>query len=139
MPKPKIDAVVAILEREGRFLLGKRSLDRPIAPGYWCPISGRLEPGESQADALVREVAEETGLRVRAIEKVAQCDTHDGGGILHWWLTELLEAAPERLADAENSELRWFTPAELQLLEPTFAEDIALLLQAAAAGGRREG
>jgi 8-oxo-dGTP pyrophosphatase MutT (NUDIX family) len=132
VPNAKIDAVMAVLEREGRFLLGKRSLDRLIAPGYWCPISGRIEPGESQADAVVREVREETGLRVRALAKVAQCDTHDGNVILHWWLTELLDAAPERLADAENSELRWFTPQELRELEPTFAEDIAILLEASA-------
>jgi len=99
-----------------------------IAPGYWCPISGRVEPGESQADAVVREVMEETGLRVRALEKVAECDTSDGGVLLHWWLTELLETSPERLADAENSELRWFRPEELQSLEPCFPEDIAILL-----------
>jgi len=128
VPNAKIDAVVAVLEREGRFLLGKRSPDRVIAPGYWCPISGRVEPGESQADAVVREVMEETGLRVRALEKVAECDTSDGGALLHWWLTELLETSPERLADAENSELRWFRPEELQSLEPCFPEDIAILL-----------
>jgi len=133
----KIEAVVAILQREGRLLLGKRSLDRQIAPGYWCPISGRVEPGESQANAVVREVWEEAGLRARALGKVAQCDTHDGSAILHWWLTELLDAAPERLADAENSELRWFTPDELRSLEPTFAEDIAILLEAVAARAQR--
>ena len=125
----KIDAVVAILRQSGRYLVGKRSLHRPAAPGYWCPISGRLEPGETQADAVVREVWEETGLRVRASRKVAQSDTHDGSAILHWWLVELNDDAGEaRLANDEHSELRWVTPEELQRLEPTFVEDIAILL-----------
>ena len=125
----KIDAVVAILRQGGRYLVGKRSLHRPAAPGYWCPISGRLEPGETQADAVVREVWEETGLRVRASRKVAQSDTHDGSAILHWWLVELNDDAGEaRLANDEHSELRWVTPEELQRLEPTFVEDIAILL-----------
>jgi 8-oxo-dGTP diphosphatase len=137
VPNAKIDAVVAIVEREGRFLLGKRSLDRPSAPGYWCPISGRVEPGESQAAAVVREVWEETGLRVRALEKVTQCDTHDGSAILHWWRAELLDESTECRANAENSELRWLTPRELHGLAPTFAEDIAILLDAAAARAQR--
>jgi len=127
--KRKIDAVVAILQRGGRYLVGKRSLHRPVAPGYWCPISGRLEPGETQADAVVREVWEEVGLRVRASRKVAQCDTHDGTTLLHWWLVELSEDEQEaRLANDEHSELRWVTAEELERLEPAFAEDIAILL-----------
>ncbi|HKO93341.1 MAG TPA: NUDIX domain-containing protein, partial [Polyangiaceae bacterium] len=87
---PKLDVIAAIIEREGRFLLGKRSPHRPSAPGYWCPICGRVEPDESQAEAVVREVREETGLRVTALRKVAQCDTHDGRATIHWWLTALL-------------------------------------------------
>ncbi|MEU2513387.1 NUDIX hydrolase [Streptomyces syringium] len=31
-----------------------------IAPGYWTPVGGRPEPGESLADTVAREVAEET-------------------------------------------------------------------------------
>jgi 8-oxo-dGTP diphosphatase len=125
----KIQAVVAIVQRDGRYLMGKRSLHRPVAPGYWCPISGRLEPGETQAGAVVREVREESGLQVRALKKVAQCDTHDGTTLLHWWLVELVGTWEEaRVANDEHSELRWVTPEELRQLEPAFGEDIAILL-----------
>jgi len=127
---PKIDVIAAIIEQDGRFLLGKRSAHRPTAPGYWCPICGRVEPGESQAEAVVREVREETGLRVSALRKVAECDTHDGRALMHWWLTQLLDDSPARLANDEHSELRWLTPEELRRLEPTFPEDIAILLAA---------
>jgi 8-oxo-dGTP diphosphatase len=129
----KVDAIVAILERGGRYLLGKRSPWKAIAPGYWCPISGRVEPGEAQADALVREVFEEAGLRVRALRKVAECDTHDGSTLLHWWLAELLDEAPAQLMNDEHTELRWLTPEALRTLRPVFEEDIAILLDAAAA------
>ena len=124
----KLEVIAAIIEREGRFLLGKRSPLRLSAPGYWCPISGRVEPGESRAQAVVREVREETGLRVRALHEVAQCDTHDASAVIHWWRTELLDDTPARLANDEHTELRWLTPEELQSLEPTFPEDIAILL-----------
>jgi 8-oxo-dGTP diphosphatase len=127
----KIDVVAAILERDGRFLLGKRSPHKLSAPGYWCPVSGRLEPGESQAAAVVREVQEETALRVAALECVAQCDTHDGSAVIHWWRAQLLDDAPARLANDEHTELGWFSPEELQRLAPVFAEDLAILLRAA--------
>ena len=130
MRTPKIDAVAAILERGGRFLLGKRSPHK-TAPGYWCPISGRIEPGESQADAVVREVREEVGLTVRAIEKVAECDTHDGHAVIHWWRVEALDAAPARLANDEHSELVWATVAEMKRLEPVFLEDVEIFADAA--------
>ena len=92
-PPPKVVVVAAVLDREGRFLIGKRSPHKQSAPGYWCPISGRVEPGETQAEAVVREVREETGLRVRARSKVAECDTHDGSAIIHWWRVETLDEA----------------------------------------------
>ena len=131
MGAQKIDVVAVILEREGRFLLGKRSPHKRSAPGYWCPISGHLEPGEAQSAAVVREVLEETGLRVAARDCVARCDTHDGSAVMHWWRAELLDDTPACLANDEHSELGWFSPEELQRLAPVFEEDIAILLRAA--------
>jgi 8-oxo-dGTP pyrophosphatase MutT (NUDIX family) len=127
----KIDVVAAIIERQGRFLFGKRSQHKRSAPGYWCPISGRIEPGESQAAAVEREVAEETGLRVRALEKVAECDTHDGSALIHWWLASPLDEAEARLANDEHSELAWCSITELKQLSPVFLEDVAILERAA--------
>ena len=123
----KVDVVAAILESEGRFLFGKRSAHKSSAAGYWCPICGRVEPGESQAAAVEREVREEVGLDVRAIEKVAECDTRDGKALMHWWRVSLLDDAPARLANDEHTELGWYSLAELRRLEPVFLEDVAIL------------
>jgi len=123
----KIDVVAAIIERQGRFLFGRRSPHKRSAPGYWCPISGRIEPGESQAAAVEREVLEEVGLRVRALQKVAECDTHDGSAVIHWWSCEPLDDAPARLANDEHTELAWCSIAELKQLSPVFHEDVAII------------
>jgi 8-oxo-dGTP pyrophosphatase MutT (NUDIX family) len=134
MPGTKVDVVAAVIEREGRFLLGKRSAHKATAPGYWCPISGRVEAGESHAEAVVREVCEETGLVAAALEKVAECDTHDGSAVIHWWRVEVPSDAPARLANDEHSELVWVTPKEMRRLEPVFAEDVAIFERVAGAG-----
>jgi 8-oxo-dGTP diphosphatase len=127
MQQAKVEVVAAIIERGGRFLLGKRSPHKRSAPGYWCTVCGGVEPGESRADAVVREVREETGLRVRALKEVAECDTHDGTALIHWWRVELLDDAPARLTNDEHSELGWFSIEEMKRLEPVFLEDIAIL------------
>ncbi len=123
--QPKRDVVSAVLERDGRFLLGKRSPHKG-AGGYWCPITGGVEAGEAQAEAIVREVREETGLVVRAVAKVAECDTHDGRCVMHWWRVLSLYDAPARLENDEHTELAWVTLEEMKRLSPMFPEDVAI-------------
>jgi 8-oxo-dGTP diphosphatase len=53
-----------IFDHAGRLLLIKRGHDP--GKGLWSIPGGRVEDGESDADALVREVGEETGLIVTA-------------------------------------------------------------------------
>jgi 8-oxo-dGTP diphosphatase len=127
----KVQVVAAIIERSGRFLFGKRSPHRLSAPGYWCTVTGRIEPGESQADAVVREVREEVGLEVRALQKVGECDTHDGTALIHWWLAAPLDDAPVKLLGDEHTELRWVTLEEMRALWPVFAEDLEIIARAA--------
>lgn len=54
-------AVGAIIVDAGRLLVVRRA--REPGRGRWSLPGGRLRPGELLAEALVREVAEETGLR----------------------------------------------------------------------------
>ena len=55
------NAIMAIIRKDDRFLLIKRGETIPAA-GYWCPVSGKIEVGETQAEAVAREVKEEIGL-----------------------------------------------------------------------------
>lgn len=56
-------AAGVIVRGDGRFLLGQRAPDT-FYPGYWEFPGGKVEAGESPAQALVRELDEELGIRV---------------------------------------------------------------------------
>lgn len=119
---PQRQAIVAVLLRADRVLVIRRgpAVDRP---GYWQPLSGKIEPGETQQEALVREVMEEVGLTVVPLAKVWESETDDGTFRLHWWSAraDTGEVVPD---PHEVAETRWITPEEFPTLDPTFEGDL---------------
>lgn len=62
--RPVVDVAVGVLIRaEGDFLLTSRPVGKVYA-GYWEFPGGKLEPGESVAQALQRELQEELGITI---------------------------------------------------------------------------
>ena len=59
-PEPQTVVAAIVISHLG-VLVGKRNDGKPP----WTFIAGEIDQGESQVDAAVREVKEETGLRVR--------------------------------------------------------------------------
>ena len=59
--------VCFVIERDRHVLLLRRNAWKDEAPGQWETGSGRVEPGESPADAARREAREETGLEVEVL------------------------------------------------------------------------
>ena len=119
---PKREAIVAVLRRGGRVLAIRRGPGVP-RPGYWQPLSGKVEPGETQEQAVVREVREEVGLTVSSLAKVWESDTDDGLFRLHWWTADATtgEIVPDPV---EVAETRWVTPEEFLALTPVFDGDL---------------
>ena len=97
-----------------------------MAPGYWTPPSGGVEEGEEPADTVVREMAEELDIEVRAVRKMWECPTEDGSYNLEWWLTDIVSGEP-RPAEPEVAEVRWVTAGEIHDLSPTFADDLRFI------------
>jgi ADP-ribose pyrophosphatase YjhB (NUDIX family) len=103
-----------VVDADGRILLIRaRDLrDRPV----WTLPKGTLAPGESSADAALREVREETGWRceiVRELEDVTYWFQRDGRRVrksVRWFLMRPLEQAGEH--DHEVDEVAWVTRAE---------------------------
>lgn len=94
----------AVAVREGRLLLVRRGRD-PQA-GRWSVPGGRVESGESLAQAVVREVAEETGLTVVCGPLVGWVErihlTHHFV-ILDFWASVIGPASPSAGDDAAEA------------------------------------
>lgn len=114
-PEPQ-PVVAAIVTSEHGVLVGKRNDGKPP----WTFIAGEIEPGESPADAGVREVKEETGLLVAAGPEIGR-RVHPATGRTMIYMA----AKPTRGTDVfvgdrnELAEVRWVTLAEAeQLMQP---------------------
>jgi len=119
----RVDCVGAIVHDPlGRLLLVQRA--NPPAAGTWSIPGGRVEPGEDDATAITREVAEETGLAVRVGELVGQVerDAPDGRIYVIRDYVCTLEAGPaDGVADRpvaadDASDARWVDLADLGTL-----------------------
>ncbi|MDD2978377.1 MAG: NUDIX domain-containing protein [Hespellia sp.] len=53
-----------VAKNDGRFLITKRVMTKAWAPGWWEVSGGAAMAGEESADAVKREIKEETGLDV---------------------------------------------------------------------------
>ena len=65
MTRKRVEVAAGVLLREdGCYLLGQRAPDTVYA-GYWEFPGGKVEPGESPAQALIRELDEELGITTK--------------------------------------------------------------------------
>ena len=61
--------VLGVIKRpDGKYLITKRSMDKSWAAGWWEVSGGAAQAGEDSADAVKREILEETGLDVTGCE-----------------------------------------------------------------------
>ena len=59
--------MAAVIEKEGNFLILKRSPKKDFEPESWETVTGRLENDESPVEGILREVMEETSLEVEVV------------------------------------------------------------------------
>ncbi|MGW8887756.1 (deoxy)nucleoside triphosphate pyrophosphohydrolase [Streptomyces sp. NPDC055749] len=119
---------------QGRLLAARRSAPPELA-GRWELPGGKVEPGESGEQALVRELREELGVESRALDRIPGEWPLKPGYVLQVWTVSLVSGEPCALQD--HDELRWLGPDEVDTVDwldqdrPAVAE-AALLLRAAA-------
>jgi 8-oxo-dGTP pyrophosphatase MutT (NUDIX family)/DNA-binding transcriptional regulator YhcF (GntR family) len=121
LPEP-VPIVAAIVTSPLGVLVARRNDGKPP----WTFIAGEIEPGESPADAAVREVKEETGLRIRSGRVIGRRVHPQTGRTMVY-----MAARPTHGTDAfvgddqELAEVRWVTLAQAdQLMGGTMYEPV---------------
>jgi len=107
---------------DGRIFFQKRSAQRKLFPNTWDIVGGHLEPGETVAEALRREVFEETGWRIFAVLGVVGDYLFTGNDGIDRHETDFLirvdgDLERPRLEAGKHTEFRWLGPDELDVLD----------------------
>jgi 8-oxo-dGTP pyrophosphatase MutT (NUDIX family) len=126
-------AAAVLVATDGRYLLQLRD-DKPTIhmPDHWALFGGSLEPGETPADGLVRELEEELGFQARVVAPL-------GGMVLnlepvrrlwrmHFFAVPFADADLAAMVQTEGAGKGLFTIAEAQALPKIAPWDLAALM-----------
>ncbi len=123
----------ALTNQAGEILLQKRPEGKQMA-GLWEFPGGKAEPSESPESALVRELREELGIEVSALDLLPITFVSEPLGARH--LVLLLYRCTQwqgEPAALDSPELRWLRPSDMHQLQMPPA-DVPLVLALESAG-----
>ena len=119
-----INVAAAVIEKDGRIFATQRGYGD--YKDWWEFPGGKIEPGESPEEALVREIGEELHAVIRVGERLCtvEYDYPKFHMIMHCFLCELLSdnielvehEAAMWLAPGEFRDVRWL-PSDIEVLE----------------------
>ena len=117
--RQRVAAYGLIQDDAGRLLLCRLSKEVPKWAGYWTLPGGGLNFGEAPADAMVREVEEETGLHVRptslaGVDSVLRTgDDHDYHSIRIIYFAQVVGGHLRHETSGSTDRCEWHDPKRM--------------------------
>ena len=115
-----IEVVALALQRtsDNRFMLAKRGPNETGA-GYWEFPGGKIERGETQRQALVREIGEELSFVIKPelLELVSTNDHQYGAKVFRIFLWKYKVAADPLVTLVDHDQIIWCDPFEMRALK----------------------
>ena len=105
----RVGVVGAALVRDGRVLASRRT-EPPRLAGLWEFPGGKVEPGESDHEALLRELREELRVEAEVGERIGGDLPIGDTAVLRVYLCRLVSGEP---ALVDHDEHRWLSADEL--------------------------
>lgn len=105
------EVVAALIWDENRFMICQRP-EHKARGLLWEFVGGKVEPGETKQQALVRECREELGIRLSVGEVFMEVVHRYPDITVHLTLfcATIAEGIPQKL---EHNDIRWITPAQI--------------------------
>lgn len=108
-------AVGVLVDGENRVLIGQRTA-RDAYYQQWEFPGGKLESGESPAQALKRELAEELGIQVAESEPIMEWQHHYPDRFVHLFVERVTQYQGEPRSK-ENQALKWVALDEIEHID----------------------
>lgn len=110
--KPRIDVVGAVIVGDGGVLCAQRGPDGKL-PGLWEFPGGKVEPGESPREALIREISEELDCVIDVGDEITTTAYEYDFGVvtLTTFFCSLTGGEPQ---SREHAAVRWMDPSALR-------------------------
>lgn len=124
-----LEVVAALVWENDRFLICRRPAHKTQAM-LWEFVGGKVEPGETPEEALVRECREELDVTVEPLSVFTQV-THDYPDVrvhLTLFTARIVSGEPKLL---EHSAIEWITPSEIPDFDfcPADAEILKIIMK----------
>lgn len=105
----RVVVAVALLDDERRVLAARRR-EPPAYAGMWEFPGGKVEPGEQEHDALIRECREELDVEIEIGPPLGEVALASPGWVLRVWFGRVTRRRPRLL---DHDALRWLDVTEL--------------------------
>lgn len=106
----------AVIKRDGKYLLLLRAAHLATFPEHWDFPGGRLDPGETKEEAVIREVFEETSLAIENPKVVGIYNLEIkkvGFGLVEFTIHTTSNAKGEVKLSDEHTDFKWLTKDEI--------------------------
>ncbi|MEV3854777.1 NUDIX hydrolase [Streptomyces sp. NPDC050095] len=118
---PENRLAAAVVALGGRVLLVRRSETERFLPRVWGVPCGKLEPGESPSDGVLRELKEETGLLGSVEMRVGESSfvsEYRGREVKNWQDNYLVRPISTHIVLPHGDQAaKWLLPTELDTVE----------------------
>ncbi len=127
----KFEVVGCFFEHDGKLLLLHRKDTKPEG-NTWCVPGGKVDPGETPVDALLRELREETGYHAQYTEPIHSHSMYvrypDYDFVYHTYSVSLSEPHTVVVEQSAHKAFDWVTPEQALEKNLITDEDVCIKL-----------
>ncbi len=109
-----IKVAKAIITKENKFLLIKRSSQSKFFPELWDFPGGKIEPVEEPVESVKREVLEEISLKIIPNRLESEFDYTENDSLIHFWVYSVKSFTGKVTLSSDHTQSLWLSKEEMK-------------------------